>query len=170
MSEIGTTARHIAVRNAVMQDGIRAAEKGNRMDKRTRTILYAYWMRNDLGRRMILSDSVSDSDLLFMVPNNVKRRPGLPLTRIAKRRKAQYKRNLKRKILSFKLFDIIGEIIEETIQKGLSEEHFYKFVDVNDYGIGDKHQFANNFETYSLPWNRTRNKLEKSLWIESKKG
>lgn len=145
------------------------------MDKRTKDIVYAYWMRNEIGQKMILSDSVSDSDLLFLIPNNTKRRLGLPPTRIAKKRKSKYKRNLKRRILGFGLFDIISEIVEDTVQKGLSEEYFYQFIDIKDVEYGDKHQFVSSAETYgacsllSVPLNNTRQKLEKALF-ESMKG
>ena len=52
----------------------------------------------------------------------------------------------------------------------LSEEYFYKFVDIKDLDLGDKHQFVLDAETCVLPWNSSRSKLEKALWLESKKG
>ena len=100
--------------------------------------VYEYWNRTELGRKMIASDSVSDDDLLFLIPNNVKRRHGLPVTRIYGKRKSVIKRNRKRKILSFKLFDIISDIIEELIPQACNSKFFMQFVDIKDMSLGDK--------------------------------
>lgn len=100
--------------------------------------VYQYWSKTELGRKMIASDSVSDSDLLFMIPNNVKRRHGLPATRVYGKRKATTKRNRRRFIQSFYLFDIISEIVEELIPKKI-DEHFLQFVDVKDVTLGDRY-------------------------------
>ena len=43
--------------------------------------IYEYWNKTKLGKAMIKSNNVSESDLLFLIPNNVKRMHGLPLTR-----------------------------------------------------------------------------------------
>ena len=99
--------------------------------------VYRYWSTTELGRKMIASDSVSDSDLLFMIPNNIKRRHGLPATRTYGRRKSAIKRNRKRFIQSFCLFDIISEIVEGLIPKKI-DEVFMKFVDVKDVTLGDR--------------------------------
>lgn len=100
--------------------------------------VYDYWSRTELGRKMIASDSVSDSDLLFLIPNNVKRRHGLPVTRTHGKRKSVIKRDRKRRILSFKLFDIISEIIEATMPEVCNDNFFMEFVDIKDMSLGDK--------------------------------
>ena len=100
--------------------------------------VYEYWNRTELGRKMIASDSVSDSDLLFLIPNNVKRRHGLQVTRTYGKRKSVIKRNRKRKILSFKLFDLISDLIKELIPQACNEEFFMEFVDIKDMSLGDK--------------------------------
>jgi hypothetical protein len=35
--------------------------------------IYEYWNRTNLGREMIKSNRVSELDLLFLIPNNVKK-------------------------------------------------------------------------------------------------
>lgn len=52
------------------------------------TYIYEYWGRTEFGRKMIKSDRVSESDLLFLMPNNVKKMHGLPMTRVAAKRKS----------------------------------------------------------------------------------
>ena len=100
--------------------------------------VYEYWNRTELGRKMIASDSVSDNDLLFLIPNNIKRRHGIPATRIIGKRKSVIKRKRKHNILSFKLFDIISDLIEELVPEVCNEEFFTQFVDVKDMSLGDK--------------------------------
>lgn len=102
-------------------------------------LIHKYWGHTELGQNMIQSNNVTDSDLLFLIPNNIKKRLGLPLTRIFGRKKRQQKNQRKRFLTSFKLFDIIEEIIEETIcSKWTENEWFGQFVDVKDIGLGDK--------------------------------
>lgn len=88
---------------------------------------------------MVASDSVSDSDLLFLIPNNVKRRHGLPTTRICGKRKSIEKRNRKRIIMLFQLFDMISDTIEEMIPEVCNEEFFETFVDIRNIDFSDKY-------------------------------
>lgn len=110
---------------------------------KTKDFIKEYWGKTELGRRMLESEFVSDSDLLFLIPNNVKRRHGIPAARVAKRgRKAKkYKEQRRRKILSFKLWELISEIIEEIIPKTWNKEYFQSFVDIKDMPFGDQHIF-----------------------------
>jgi hypothetical protein len=108
--------------------------------------VYEYWSRTELGRKMIASDSVSDSDLLFLIPNNVKRMHGLPLTRISGSKKKKKKRLRRRSILSFELFKIIEDMVEEIVSSKLSNDQFFdKFVDIKDVEIGEKNVFQPDF-------------------------
>lgn len=100
--------------------------------------VYEYWNRTELGRKMVASDSVSDSDLLFLIPNNVKRRHGLPTTRICGKRKLIEKRNRKRIIMLFQLFDMISDTIEEMIPEVCNEKFFETFVDIRNIDFSDK--------------------------------
>lgn len=105
--------------------------------------VYEYWNRTELGRKMIASESVSDSDLLFLIPNNVKRRHGLPVTRTYGKRKSAIKKARKRIILSFRLFDLINDVVEETLhQKWCDEEFFGQFVDFKNLELGDRNAFV----------------------------
>lgn len=106
---------------------------------RNREFIYEYWGRTRLGKEMINSNHVSESDLLFLIPNNVKRMHGLPLTRISGKKKRKQKEQRKRFILSFKLFDIIEDMIEETLgSEWFNNEFFNEFVEVKNLNIGDK--------------------------------
>lgn len=100
--------------------------------------VYEYWNKTELGRKMIASEFVSDSDLLFLIPNNVKRRHGLSVTRTYGKRKSVIKRNKKRNILSFRLFELISDVVEELIPKACNEQFFEQFVDIKDISFGDK--------------------------------
>lgn len=91
--------------------------------------VYEYWNRTELGRKMIASERVSYSDLLFLIPNNIKRRHKLPTTRIHGKNKSIKKRRRRRQILSFNLFDIIEETIEELLVPKITDEYFGTFVD-----------------------------------------
>lgn len=106
--------------------------------------VYEYWNRTELGRKMVASEFVSDSDLLFLIPNNVKRMHGLPVTRTYGRRKSAIKEARRKQIMSFPLFDIISEIIDELIPKAWNGEFFGEFVDVKDVAIGDRNTFECN--------------------------
>lgn len=116
------------------------------MTEKQKSFIYKYWSRTKLGQEMIASDSVSDSDLLFLIPNNVKRRNGLPVTRIYGKRKSVIKKNRKRQILLFKSFDLISKIIEETITEKFNSDTFItNFVDVKNADIGDRYTFQPTF-------------------------
>jgi hypothetical protein len=106
------------------------------MDK-IKIFIHKYWGRTDFGRKMLESKFVSDLDLLFLIPNNVKRRNGVPTTRICGKNKRKQKRDKRRIILSFPLFEIISEIIEETLPQQI-DESFGTFVEIKDISIGDK--------------------------------
>ena len=117
------------------------------MTEKQKSFVYEYWNKTELGRKMIASDSVSDSDLLFMIPNNVKRMNGLPASRTYGKRKSVIKRDRKSIILSFRLFDLISEIIEETLPKTYNDEWFGKFVDfknveVEEYAFKPDYRFG----------------------------
>lgn len=100
--------------------------------------VYEYWNRTELGRNMIASDRVSESDLLFLIPNNVKRMHGLPVSRSTTRRKSAAKKLRKRAILSYKLFELIEEIVEKTLPQKIDNEFFGQFVEVKNFNVGDK--------------------------------
>ena len=101
--------------------------------------IYEYWNKTNLGREMIKSNRVSESDLLFLIPNNVKKIHGLPLTRISGRKKRKQKEQRKRLILSFNLFDIIENIIDETLcSESFNNEFFNKFVEIKSLNLGNK--------------------------------
>ena len=116
------------------------------MTEKQKSFVYRYWIKTKLGREMIESDSVSDGDLLFLIPNNVKRRNGLPVTRTYGKRKSVIKKNRKRQILLFKSFDLISKIIEETITEKFNSDTFITdFVDVKNADIGDRYTFQPTF-------------------------
>ena len=96
---------------------------------KNKEFIYEYWGRTELGRAMIKSNNVSESDLLFLIPNNVKRMHGLPITRISgkKKRKQRSKRRTSILFFQFVLEDIIEEILPS---KWSNNEFFDKFAEV----------------------------------------
>lgn len=91
---------------------------------------------------MIKSNHVSESDLLFLIPNNIKRMHGLPITRISGKKKRKQKEQRKRFILSFKLFDLIENIVDETLcSKWSDNEFFNEFVEVKNLNIVDENKY-----------------------------
>lgn len=112
------------------------------MTEKQRSFVYKYWNRTELGREMIASSSVTDSDLLFLIPNNVKKMHGLPVTRTFGKKKRKRKNQRKKHILSFKLFNLLEEIVDKTIVSTWSQNDFFdKFVEVKNLAIGDKNKF-----------------------------
>lgn len=107
--------------------------------------IYNYWNRTELGRKMLTSEFVSESDLLFLIPNNVKRRYGLPVTRTYGKRKSIIKKNRKNKILSFKLFDIISDIIDETLSSKFSNEEFLSHSQISRMSHFKENNTMNNY-------------------------
>ena len=106
---------------------------------KNKEFIYEYFSRTELGREMIKSIYVTESDLLFLIPNNVKRKHGLPLIRISGKKKRKQKERRKKFILSFKLFDIIEEVVENTLCSEWSDNEFFnEFVEVKNLNIGDK--------------------------------
>lgn len=106
---------------------------------KNKEFIYEYWGRIELGREMIKSNNISESDLLFLIPNNIKRMHGLPLTRISDKKKKKQKKQRKRFILSFQLFDLVEDIVEEILRFKWSNNKFIdEFVEVKNLDIGDK--------------------------------
>ena len=107
---------------------------------KNKEFIYKYWSKTELGRRMIASNNVSELDLLFLIPNNVKKRHGLPLTRISGSKKRKQKVQRKSLSMSFKCFEIIEELIEEALGDMFSNNNFIdSLVEVKNLGHGDKY-------------------------------
>ena len=101
--------------------------------------IYEYWNRTEFGRAIIQSKYLSESELLFLMPNNVKRMHGLPLTRCAKRgrNKREYKARQKRLILH-KCWNIFWDEAERRLCDYYSHNSMDNFVDVKDCALGDE--------------------------------
>ena len=108
----------------------------------TKDFITVYWSKTTFGKKLLKTSYVSDSDLLFLIPNNVKKRHGIPLTRIAKRgrKKREYRKNRKTRIYSFSLFEILEETVEKTLCKEWDNNPFYQqFVEVKNLNLGDQY-------------------------------
>lgn len=130
-----------------------------------------YWGRTDFGRKMLESKFVSDLDLLFLIPNNVKRRNGLPTTRICGKNKRKQKQDKRRIILSFPVFDIISEIIEETLPQQI-DEHLGTFAEIKDISIGDKNVMTIPTEIgkpVKFIYQNTKINKEEIKWLNGKR-
>lgn len=99
--------------------------------------VYKYWARKgDLGKAMIESNNVAYEDLLFLIPNNVRKVHGLPLTRIRGSHKRIKKHRMKTAILTFKLYDMLEETVNKLIgEKFSNENYFIKFVDFRNKNL-----------------------------------
>lgn len=104
------------------------------MDKE---FVYEFWLRKgDLGKAMIESNNVTYEDLLFLIPNNMRKAHGLPLTRIRGDRKKIKKHRMKIAILTFKMYDIIEETVNKLIEEKFSNENYFtKFMDFKDKSL-----------------------------------
>lgn len=113
--------------------------------------IYEYWSKTRLGREMLKSNNISESDLLFLIPNNVKRMHGLPATRIPGKKKRKQKEQRRRFILSFKLFDILEDTIEKTLLSNWAKDEFFQqFVDIKNFTTGDKNKFQGSRRTMNI--------------------
>ena len=81
--------------------------------------IHSYWSKTEFGNMMIKSDYVSDSDLLFLIPNNKKKIIGLPMTRLGdKHNKRRYKNNRCRKNVEFKNKVIDYSVLKQVKKHG----------------------------------------------------
>ena len=97
------------------------------MIEKHRLIVHDYWNKTERGIEMIKSNHVSDFDLLFLIPNNKKKILGLPLTRISKKyKKKKYKNDKINLIISFKLFDLIEETVNDILGNNFVEDEFFQ--------------------------------------------
>ena len=102
--------------------------------------VYKYWARKgDLGKAMIESNNVTYEDLLFLIPNNVRKVHRLPLTRIRGSHKRIKKYSMKIAILNFKMYDMLEETVNKLIEEKFSNENYFaKFMDFKDKSLGDQ--------------------------------
>lgn len=81
-------------------------------------IIIEYWKRRGFGEEMI--KEYSESDLLFLIPNNEKRMLGLPITRVQGGNKKRQKHTRKRRIIHehFGVLEShIAKLVEEQIRE-----------------------------------------------------
>lgn len=133
------------------------------MCKKTEKLIHNYWSHTELGQKMIASDFVSDDDLLFLIPNNVKRMHGIPATRTYGKRKSVIKSCKRKHILSFNLYQLVSDIFDEMIPKKCNNEFFDQFVDFKNIEFGDKNVF--NLDPNNIITIPTTNKPVK-LYLE----
>ena len=99
--------------------------------------VYKFWSRKgDLGKAMIESNNVTYEDLLFLIPNNVRKAHGLPLTRIPGSRKRIKKHSMKIAILNFKMYDMLEETVNKLINEEFSNKNYFiEFVDFRNKSL-----------------------------------
>ena len=104
------------------------------MTEKQKSFVYKYWNKTELGRKMIASSLISDSDLLFLIPNNIKKMQGLPISRMTGKKKRKQKEQRKKFILLSKLFYIVVDMVEETLYSKWSDNEFFgEFVEVKNF-------------------------------------
>lgn len=94
-----------------------------------------YWSRSEFGRDLLKEPGVTEQDLLLLMPNNVKKMHGLPMSRSNGRRKAELKKKRVRRITSV-VFSMVSRMIEEILPKKVNEV-FSDFASVDDIELGD---------------------------------
>lgn len=107
------------------------------MLQKQKDFIYQYWNRTEFGRKILSSNFVSEDDLFFLIPNNVKHLHGLPTSRVEGKRKAKTKILKRREILCFKLWDLLEEVVNETIGTTFNDDYFNQFVEVKNLDLGE---------------------------------
>lgn len=94
--------------------------------------------KNRLLKELYERKNFNNEELLYLFSNNKLKRNGLPM-----KRGGSKKRKCKLKIIhSQPMFNIIEDIIEETLCKSWKENSWYnKFVDFKDVSLGEKNTF-----------------------------
>lgn len=95
--------------------------------------------KNRLLKELYERNNFSNEELLYLFPNNKLKRNGLPM-----KRGGSKKKKLKVRILrSQPMFNIIEDIVEETLCKSWKEDHWFnKFVDFKNVTIGEPNYFV----------------------------
>ena len=106
---------------------------------KAKEVIQRYFSKTELGSRIINSDFISENDLLFLIPNNFKRRLGLKPTRVFNRRKSNSKQNRRHHILGWQYYELIQQIIDEMLADYFNQGSFIvDLVDVKNILEGDK--------------------------------
>lgn len=106
---------------------------------KAKEVIHRYFSKTELGLRIINSNFVSENDLLFLIPNNFKRRLGLKPTRVFNRRKSNSKQNRRHHILGWQYYELIQQIINEMLEDYFNQGSFIvDLVDVKNILEGDK--------------------------------
>ena len=95
--------------------------------------------KNRLLKELYERNNFSNEELLYLFPNNKLKRNGLPM-----KRGGSKKKKLKVRILrSQPMFNIIEDIVEETLCKSWKEDFWFnKFVDFKNVTIGESNTFC----------------------------
>ena len=106
-----------------------------------RELIEEYWSRK-VDYTILDMRRLPESDLLFLIPNNVKRRYGLPLTRIDGGKKKQQKQKRKQRIIRDRMFLIIEDSIDNYISHLWPGDFFEQFVDIKHIGEEEPYVFV----------------------------
>ena len=106
---------------------------------KAKEVIHRYFSKTELGLRIINSNFISENDLLFLIPNNFKRRLGLKPTRVFNRRKSNSKQNRRHHILGWQYYELIQQTINEMLEDYFNQGSFIvDLVDVKNILEGDK--------------------------------
>lgn len=96
--------------------------------------LYTFIYNHPLFKEMYEAGAWNESDILFLIPNNQKRRLGLPLTHIQGRNKRQRKNHKQHYIYVNKSFPVIEQKVDNFMEseqfQEVANEFFDCFVDL----------------------------------------
>ena len=99
-------------------------------------------LKNRLLKELYERNNFSNEEILYLFPNNKLKHNGLPMKKGGRKKKEKLKI-----IRSQHLFNIIEDIIEETICKDWKENAWFnKFVDYRELSIGEPNVFLDKGE------------------------
>lgn len=104
--------------------------------------LHTFIHNHPLFKEMYEAGAWDESDILFLIPNNQKRRLGLPLTHIQGRNKRQKKNHKQHYIYANKSFSVFEEQIDKLLNsewfQDAADKFFDCFVDLRNCAEGEE--------------------------------
>ena len=112
--------------------------------------------KNRLLKELYERNNFSNKELLYLFPNNKLKRNGLPMKRGGSKKKKKIRKILR----SQPFFNIIEDVIEETLCKSWKEDPWFdKFIDFKNVTYGDKNVFYYKGDIGESIFNNTKSRL-----------
>jgi hypothetical protein len=106
------------------------------------SVIRKYWSRTEVGRDFLESGLFSESDLLFLMPNNVRKLHSLPMTRKHGKRGRKRILQRKRRLFENEMWAVIQGAIEQHVEAMFKTGvAFDRFASIQDFPGGDRTEF-----------------------------